>query len=69
MTVVLEAHRGRSQLASSFDEDLAMRVDQNVGDRVILEQGLERPQSQEFVQDVADQAALLLGAQGNLLGG
>ena len=36
-----------------------MPVDQDVGDRRVLEQGLERPQSKKLVEDVADELLAL----------
>jgi hypothetical protein len=45
--------------AGALDEDVVVAVDQNVGDRAVLEQGLERPKAQKLVQDVVDQLRAL----------
>jgi hypothetical protein len=50
--IVLEAHPGRHQEPLVLDEDPLVGVDQDVGDRVVLQQGLQRAESRELVQDL-----------------
>ncbi|MND78670.1 hypothetical protein D3C80_703870 [compost metagenome] len=52
---VLEPHVRQFELPQAFDIDRRMGVDQDVVDRVVGEQGLERPKAQEFVQNIVDQ--------------
>ena len=47
---------GQFKLASALDVDLVEAIDQDVGDGVVLEQGLERPEAKDFVEDFAGQA-------------
>ena len=51
------------QLAFALDVDLVVAVDQNVGDRRIAEQDLERPEPEQLVEDVGDQGFALEQAQ------
>ena len=63
MALVLELHRGRLEHAVLLDEDLLVAVDQDVGDRRVLEQGLERAQAQHLVEQLLDQEVELLGVE------
>ena len=55
----------RFQLAGALDVDLVEAVDQNVGDGVVLEQGFERTEAEDFVENLARQALALGEAEGN----
>ena len=57
--VVLEAQAGGLELARAFHVDLVVAVDQNVGDGGVLEQGLERAQAEDLIQNFARQAFAL----------
>ena len=57
--LVLEPDRRRLQHAVSLDEHAVVPVDQDVGDRRVLEQGLDRPQAEQFVEHVVDQLLAL----------
>ena len=59
MLFVLEPHRARLERAVALDEHLVVAVDQDVGDRGVLEQRLERPEAEQFVEHVADQLLAL----------
>ena len=59
MCVVVEDDVGQLELAAALDIHLPITVDEDVGDRGIGEQRLERTQSQHFVLDVPDEAAPL----------
>ena len=59
MPLVLEADRRRLEHAVALDEHMVIAVDQDVGDRRILEQRLERPEAEQFVEHVADQLLAL----------
>ena len=57
--LVLEPHGARLEHSEAFDEDAVVAVDQDIGDRWILEQRLERTKAEEFVEDVADELLAL----------
>ncbi len=57
--LVLEAHRRRLEHAVALDEHAVVAVDQDVGDRRVLEQRLERPEAEQFVEHVVDQLLAL----------
>ena len=48
--VVAKPHRGQFQFSETLDVDRRIRVDQNVRDRLIAQQRLERPQAHHLVQ-------------------
>ena len=49
----------RFEHAVALDEHLIVAVDQDVGDRRILEQRLERPEAEQLVEHVADELLAL----------
>src|SRR5579872_464990 len=55
VVVVAEADGREFELAVPLDVDLERPVDQDVGDRVVLQQGLDRPQTHHLVEDVGAQ--------------
>ena len=59
MAVILEPHRRRLQNPEALDEHLVMAIDQDVGNRRILEQGFERPEPEQFVEHVGDELLAL----------
>ena len=52
MLVVAEDDVGLLELAFALDVDLVGAVDQDVGDRRILQQQLERAEAEQLVEDV-----------------
>ena len=68
MALALEAHRRRLEDAVPLHEHLPVRVDQDVGDRRILEQRLQRAQAQDLVEQLLDQETELLGVERRALG-
>src|SRR4030095_9959057 len=67
MLVVAEDDIGLLDAAFALDEDLRRLVDQDVGDRRVLEQRLERPEAEELSEDVADQRLALAESERNAL--
>ncbi len=59
MAFILEADRRLLEHAVSLDEHAVMAVDQNVGDRRVFQQRLDRPKAQQFVEHVIDQLLAL----------
>jgi hypothetical protein len=53
--LVAEAYAGLLQNAAPLDENAAVCVDKNIGDRVVLEQRLDRPEPQHLVRRVDGQ--------------
>jgi hypothetical protein len=51
MRVVFERERGQFELARFFDVDPVVAIDQDVGDVVIFEQLLERPEAENLVEN------------------
>src|SRR3546814_8921358 len=51
------------ELSAALDEDVAVAVHQDVGDRRVLQQRLDRPEAQQLVEDVIDELRLLLAVQ------
>ncbi|OPZ76177.1 MAG: hypothetical protein BWY77_01961 [bacterium ADurb.Bin431] len=68
MDVILESGVGGLQLAEAFDVDLAAGVDQNVGNGRIVQEGLERTQTEGLVEDLFCQS-LAIEFEGYLLVG
>ena len=62
--VVLEMDRHALQLPAALDIDGLAAVDQDVGDGGIGQQGLERPEAQDLVLDLLDDALARRGVQG-----
>src|ERR1051325_2196223 len=52
MAVVFEAKPGRFDLARSFNVDPVKPVYQDVGNRGIAQQNFQRPQPEDFIEDV-----------------
>ena len=65
MLVVFERQAGQFQLAGALDVNLIEAIDQNVGDGVVLEQGFERTEAEDLVEDLAGQALALGKTEGN----
>ena len=63
MRIVLEGHGRRLQMAVALDVHLVEPVDENVGDLRIPQKHLERPQTEQLVQYVGDQALALEEAE------
>ena len=63
VAVVLEDDVGLLELAVALDVDLVVAVDQDVGDRRIAQQRLERPEAEQLVEDVRDQRLALEQAE------
>ncbi len=57
--VVAEREVGELELAAALDEDLLRPVDHDVGDGLVGEQRLERPQPEHVVEQHRDEMALL----------
>ncbi len=55
MVVVAESNRGELELAAPFDIDLEGSVDQDVGDAVVLQQGLDGPEPGHLVEHLGAQ--------------
>src|SRR5215212_6939721 len=68
MRLVLEQRRHRLEHAATLDEDVLVAVDQDVGDRRVLEQGLERAETRHLVHDLGDEEVELPGVEGEALG-
>jgi hypothetical protein len=51
--VVFEGEAGEFEFPGALDVNLVKAVHQNVGDGVVLEQGLERTEAKDFVEDFA----------------
>src|SRR5580658_2525933 len=65
--VVFEGQAGQFQLAGAFDVNLIEAVDQNVGNGMVFEQGLERTKAEDLVEDFARQPLPLGEAERNHL--
>src|SRR6185437_5481281 len=61
--LVLEAHRQRLEYAGPFDIDAFMPVDQDIVDRRIIEERLERTQTGHLVENFRDEIAEFLGIE------
>ena len=61
--VVLEHHVGLFEAAFFLDVDLVVAIDQDVGDVGVLEQQFQRPEPEDLVQHVGDQAVALEQAE------
>src|SRR3954469_12960958 len=55
MTIVLERRRHAFELAMALDPDVLVSVDQDVTDRRIAQQRLERTEPEDFVHQLAEQ--------------
>ena len=65
MLIVFEGQSGEFQLAGALDVNPVETVDQNVGDGVVLEQGFERTEAEDFVENFARQPLAFGEAKGN----
>ena len=63
MTIVLEADRRQFKLPEALDEHLLVRVDENVGNCLVLEQRLDRSKAKDLVEDLLDELDTFLGVQ------
>src|SRR5262245_66637817 len=68
MRLVAKAHRRGLELPVALDVDPFVRVDQDVRDRRILEDRLDRAEYRELVDDLVDEIAYLLRVERNALG-
>ena len=59
MLVILKARLDPVQQPVSFDEHRLGAIDQNVGDRLILEQWFEWPEPEQLIQNFANQRLTL----------
>jgi hypothetical protein len=66
--IVAERHVGQLEQTLALDVNLFVRVDQNVGDRGVLQQRFERSQAEHFVQHFIADLLLLKRAQQRGLG-
>ncbi len=67
--VVLERRRQPLELAAALDVDLLVGVDQDVADRRVAQQRLERPEAEDLVDDVAEDHLALGHAERHALFG
>ena len=63
MLIVLKRRRHLLELAGALDEYLLVCVDQNVADRLVAEQRLERSEAEDLVDDVAENRIALRDRQ------
>ena len=59
MCRVVELRIRQLELAHALDEDLARAIDHDLGDGVVLAQGLDRAEAEHFIADVRDEPRLL----------
>ena len=57
--VVLELNRGTLQQAAPFDVNLVVVIHQDVGDRRVFQDGLQRAEPEHFIKDLLDDAIAL----------
>ena len=67
--VVLERRRQPLELALALDVDVLVGVDQDVADRRVAQQRLERPETEDFVDDVGEERLALGHAERHALFG
>ena len=68
MVVVAKLDVGLFQFAAPFHENLVRAVDQNITDRRVLEEHLQRPKAEGFVEHLIDQALSLHAVQKRIFG-
>ena len=56
---IMEFHVGQFELAHALDEDLMRPVDHDFGDGIVLAQGFNRAEAQDFVADIGNKPRLL----------
>lgn len=59
MRRVVELGIRQLELAHALDEDLARAIDHDLGDGIVLAQGLDRAEAEHFIADVRDEPRLL----------
>ena len=64
VVVVLEDHVGQLQLAGALDVDLARAVDHDLGDALVAQERLERPEADDLVGDLLEHPDALGAGQG-----
>ena len=67
--VVLERRRQPFELAAALDVDVLVGVDQDVADRRVAQQRLERPEAEDLVDDVGEDRLALGHAERHALFG
>src|SRR5688572_6947403 len=67
MRVIFEPHLRERELAVSFYVNLVKTIDENVGDRRLFEERLQRAQTQHLVQNLFDDPVLLRRRHRNAL--
>lgn len=55
----MEFRIGQFELAHALDKDLMRPVDHDLGDGIVLAQGFNRPETQDFVADIGNEPRLL----------
>ncbi len=55
------------QQSAFFDEDVVLAVDQDVGDLGVPQQGLQRTETEDFIQQISLDSFLLVVAERHLL--
>ena len=65
MLVIFEGQAGDFEFAGALDVDAVEAVDEDVGDGGILEQGLERTEAEDFVENFAGEALAFGEAERN----
>jgi hypothetical protein len=66
--VVLELDARLFELAAALDVNLLRRVDEDVGDGRVGEQGLQRPEAEQLVADFADEPLAVGRGERRVLG-
>ncbi len=67
VTLVLELRLHAFERAATFDEHYIVTVDENIGDRIVLEQRLQRAKAKQLVKDIGHHRAPLAGIQSQLM--
>ena len=65
VTIVAERRVRPRQEGPFFNEHVVLVVDQDVGDLLVLEQGLKRTEAEDFIQQIRLDLLLLIEAQRN----
>ena len=68
MLFVFEGDVAQLQLTGTFDEHLLRAVDQNIVDRLILQQGFQRTEAGDLVIEVLVQGRAILAVQDDAFG-
>ena len=59
MLIVLKGGRALLELAGALDVHLLVGIHENVADRLVAQQRLERPEAEDFIDDVAENGVAL----------